>query len=180
MKPQQVLDFWFGEQAREMWWDKSDRFDALVRATLGEAHAEAAAGGLRDWTEAPDPCLALVILLDQVPRNVFRGTPRAFATDAQAREVARLAVDRGFDQGMDVDRRTFLFLPFEHSEDIRDQRLMVELTQARIGPGNALDYALKHLEIIERFGRFPHRNAILGRPSTEEEIEFLKQPGSSF
>ncbi|WP_207483347.1 DUF924 family protein [Arenibaculum pallidiluteum] len=180
MKPQQVLEFWFGERARTMWWEKSDRFDAEVRATLGAAHAEAAAGALDDWREAPEPCLALVILLDQVPRNIHRGTPRAFATDAQARAVTRIALDRRFDDGFDVDRRMFLYLPLEHSEDLADQELLVDLVRTRIGPGMYLDYAVRHRDIILRFGRFPHRNAILGRASTEDEVEFLKQPGSSF
>ncbi len=180
MKPGQVLDFWFGDEARPNWWEKSERFDALVRATLGEAHERAAAGRLAEWEEAPEPCLALVILLDQVPRNVHRGTPRAFATDSQARAVTRKAVDRRFDQPLDADGRLFLYLPLGHSEDLADQRLMVELAKDRIGPGEYLDYAVKHMEIIQRFGRFPHRNAILGRQSTEDEVEFLRQPGSSF
>lgn len=180
MKPRQVLEFWFGDQARPHWWDKSERFDALVRATLGEAHGRAAAGALDDWTETAESCLALVILLDQVPRNVHRGSPRAFATDAKARRATRLALERGFDAGLDAERRLFLYLPLEHSEDLADQRLMVELVRERIGDPEYLDFALRHQEIVERFGRFPHRNAALGRQSTEEEVEFLKRPGSSF
>ena len=180
MKPQQVLDFWFGEQARPLWWEKSERFDALVRATLGAAHEAAAAGALHGWQEAAEPCLALVILLDQVPRNIHRDTPRAFATDAKARAVARIGIERRFDAGFDADRRMFLYLPLEHSEDLADQELLVELVRERVGPGTYLDFAERHRDIIRRFGRFPHRNAILGRPSTEDEVEFLKQPGSSF
>jgi uncharacterized protein (DUF924 family) len=180
MKPRQVLEFWFGDQARPHWWDKLDRFDALVRATLGEAHARAAAGALDDWTETAESCLALVILLDQVPRNIHRGSPRAFATDAKARGVTRLALERGFDAGLEPERRLFLYIPLEHSEELADQRLMVELVRERIGDPEYLDSALRHMEIVERFGRFPHRNATLGRQSTEEEVEFLKRPGSSF
>ena len=110
----------------------------------------------------------------------FADTPRAFANDPAARALTKLAIERGYDAGLNLEERVFLYLPLEHSEDLADQRLSVELNRARIGDPEYTDYAEGHLRIIERFGRFPHRNRILGRPSTEEEIEFLKQPGSSF
>lgn len=180
MKPNDVLDFWFGDAAKPNWFAKSDRFDAEVRARLGAPFEAAAAGGLDDWREEARSCLALVILLDQVPRNLFRDTPRAFATDARALAVAELAVGRGYDAGLSPEERVFLYLPFEHSEDIGIQRRSVDLFRRNVGPGIFLDYAQRHLDIVERFGRFPHRNRILGRRSTEEEIEFLKQPDSAF
>jgi uncharacterized protein (DUF924 family) len=180
MKPNDVLDFWFSDEARPSWFVKSDRFDAEVRARLGKPFEAAASGGLDDWREEPRPCLALVILLDQVPRNLFRGTPRSFATDALALATAELAVGRGYDEGLTPEERVFLYLPFEHCEDIAIQRRSVELFRRNVGPGMFLDYAQRHLDVVERFGRFPHRNQILGRRSTEEELEFLKQPGSAF
>ncbi|WP_371821883.1 DUF924 family protein [Skermanella sp. TT6] len=175
-----INGFWFGPAARPNWFERSDAFDAEVRRLLLPAHEQAAANRLAEWRDDPRGCLALVILLDQVPRNVFRGSARAFATDAAARDLTRLAVERGYDGGFDRDERTFLYLPLEHSEDLADQRLSVELFRDRVGDPGYLDYAERHLRIIERFGRFPHRNRILGRVSTEEEEDFLKQPGSSF
>jgi uncharacterized protein (DUF924 family) len=175
-----VLGFWFSSATRLKWFEQSDAFDGEVHRLLLPLHDQAVAGRLTDWREHPEGCLASVILLDQVPRNVFRGTPRAFASDPAARDLAKLAIERGYDAGLDKDQRLFLYLPLEHSEDLADQRLSVEITRSRIGDPEYLDYAERHLRIIQRFGRFPHRNRILGRPSTEEEIEFLKQPGSSF
>ena len=128
--------------------------------------------------DAPESCLALVILLDQFPRNMFRGTGRAFAADALARAAAQTIVGRGWDRKMSTDERSFAYLPFEHSESLADQQRCCELMRP-LG-GETYRYALRHREIIARFGRFPHRNAALGRDSTPEEIEFLKTPGSGF
>jgi len=175
-----VLGYWFSSATRPNWFEKSDSFDAEVRRLLLPLHEQAATGRLADWREHPQGCLALVILLDQVPRNVFRDTPRAFASDLAAQALSKLAIERGYDTGLDRDQRMFLYLPLEHSENLADQRLSVEINRSRIGDPELMDYAEQHLRIIQRFGRFPHRNRILGRPSTEEEIEFLKQPGSSF
>jgi uncharacterized protein (DUF924 family) len=175
-----VLGFWFSSATRPNWFEKSDAFDAEVRRLLLPLHDQVAAGRLPEWREHPQGCLAMVILLDQVPRNVFRDTPRAFASDPAARALTKLAIERGYDAGFNLEERVFLYLPLEHSEDLADQRLSVEINRARIGDPEYTDYAEGHLRIIERFGRFPHRNRILGRPSTEEEIEFLKQPGSSY
>ncbi|WP_029007559.1 DUF924 family protein [Azospirillum halopraeferens] len=176
----EIVDFWFDDAVKSYWFRRSDSFDRAVRDTLLEHHEAAAAGRLDHWKEDVDGCLALCILLDQVPRNVFRGSPRSFATDAAARAVTRHALAEGFDLECTADERMFLYLPLEHSEDMEDQRLAVALFRERVGLAEAVDYAERHLAIIERFGRFPHRNAVLGRPSTPEEEAFLKEPGSSF
>lgn len=143
-------------------------------------HENALAGRLDAWAESIDGALALVIALDQFPRNMFRGTPRAFAADAKAREIADQAISRGFDRVLLPPKRGFLYLPFEHSEKLEDQKRCVALFEAAGDDADGLLWAVKHLRIIERFGRFPHRNRILGRESTPEEIEFLTQPDSSF
>jgi uncharacterized protein (DUF924 family) len=175
-----VLGFWFSPATRPNWFEKSDAFDAEVRRLLLPLHEQVASGRLPEWREHPQGCLASIILLDQVPRNVFRESPRAFASDPAAQALTKLAIERSYDAGLNAEERVFLYLPLEHSENLADQRLSVEINRARIGVPEYTDYAEGHLRIIERFGRFPHRNRILGRPSTEEEIEFLKQPGSSF
>jgi uncharacterized protein (DUF924 family) len=178
---EQVLGFWFAPERRKQWFEVSPDFDEEVRHVLGPPHEQAAAGRLEGWRDNPDGCLALCILLDQAPRNIFRGTPRAYATDPQARAVARHAVERGFDLALaDKDRRMFLYLPLEHSEELADQELCVALCRERIDDPEYLRYAERHREIVQRFGRFPHRNAILGRESTPEEEAFLKEPLSSF
>jgi len=177
--PQDVLAWWFAPETKPQWFGGGAAFDAAVRDRLGPLWTRAAEGLLDGWAVEPRGLLALVILFDQVPRNIFRGTARAFAGDARALALARLAVDRGFDQGMSVDERLFLYLPFEHAEDLADQERSVALFRA-LGDADYLDYALRHKDVIERFGRFPHRNAILGRPSTAAELAFLEQPGSSF
>ncbi|HJY79337.1 MAG TPA: DUF924 family protein [Burkholderiales bacterium] len=183
-----VLLFWFGAppergKAHKQWFVKDEAFDREVRSRFLGLHEDAADGKLAHLKETADGCLALIVLLDQFPRNMFRGTPRAFATDALALEAARPALARGFDRGMLAVERLFLYLPFEHSEALADQDLACELTRPldALEPGlEAYRYALLHRDIIRRFGRFPHRNAILGRPSTPAELEFLKGPGSSF
>ncbi|WP_338089144.1 DUF924 family protein [Nannocystis pusilla] len=140
----------------------------------------AASGALDGWGAAPRGALALVILLDQFPRNMFRGTPEAFASDAKAREVANAALDAGHEHALTQEERLFLYLPLEHSEELADQERCVELMRALDETPMWLDYAVRHRDVIARFGRFPHRNAVLGRESTAEECEFLMQPGSSF
>ncbi|WP_347137794.1 DUF924 family protein [Paracoccus sp. SSK6] len=168
-----VLDFWFSPEMEPHWFVKSDDIDARIRDGFAETHQAAHRRELDGWAETPDSALALVIVLDQFPRNIFRGTPRAFASDDLALEHARAAVDAGFDQQIDAGRRAFLYLPFEHSEDLPDQTRAVELFEALGDPGY-LDYAIQHRDIIQKFGRFPHRNAILDRPNTPDEEEFLK------
>ncbi len=176
----EVLDFWFGPGMTEKWFVKDPAFDTEVRRRLGALHEAAAAGGFGGWRNGAEGCLALIVLLDQVPRNLFRGQARAFATDAAARELTGHALARGFDAALTQDQRGFLYLPLEHSELLEDQDLSLRLTAALDeSPGWHL-WALPHRDIIARFGRFPHRNAALGRPSTPEEEAFLEQPNSSF
>lgn len=176
-----IFDFWYAPESRARWFDPTPTFDGEVRRALGSAHERAAAGLLKGWRGAAEGCLALCILLDQAPRNLFRGTPHAFATDAAARAIAAHAVDRGFDLAFDEDDwRLFFYVPFEHSEALADQERCVALQRERIRDPNYRRSAERHHDIIRRFGRFPHRNAILGRPSTPEEIAFLSEPFSSF
>jgi uncharacterized protein (DUF924 family) len=176
-----VLDFWFSEQTRPRWWDKDETFDAEVRRRFEAVHREAAAGKLAEWERTAEGALALIVSLDQFPRNMYRDTPRAFATDPQARAAAERAVGRGFDRQFDdADHRMFFYLPFEHSERIEDQDRCVALVRERCGAGDYPKYAEAHRDVIRRFGRFPHRNAILGRRNTPEEEAYLSQPGAGF
>lgn len=188
---QDVLDFWFLPpdnrdygQARGEWFRKDDAFDAHIRARFGTLIDAAIEGGLRAWDATPHGALARLIVLDQLTRNVYRGTPRAFAGDAQALALAVALTQAAQDQQLPPMLRAFAYLPFEHAEDLAMQARAVELfqllSQAQPGFDGMLDYAERHQEVIARFGRFPHRNAMLGRPSTPEEVEFLRQPGSSF
>jgi uncharacterized protein (DUF924 family) len=177
--PDEVLAFWVSDATSKHWFARSDEFDARLRDVLGPLHARAAAGELDDWTATPRGALALVILLDQAPRNLFRGSAQAFATDPAALRHARAVVDAGLDRDMTESERVFLYLPFEHTEDLADQNRCIELCSALPTPMYR-EFAVRHRDIIARFGRFPHRNALLGRDSTPEELEFLKQPGSSF
>lgn len=174
----EILRFWFGELTPAQWFGKSDETDRRCLAFLGP-HKLAAAISNEMLVRDADTALAAVIALDQFPRNMFRGTPRAFATDAKALGLAALAVERGLDAGMTREGRLFLYLPFEHSERIEDQARAVELISA-LGDEEWTRYAIAHQRIIARFGRFPHRNDVLRRVSTPEEIAFLKEPGSSF
>ena len=186
----EVLDFWFGPagspeygRSREAWFKKSEAFDDAIRARFLDLYLQAADGGMQAWRAAPDSLLALILVLDQFPRNLFRGTSRAFATDAQALAAAQLAVAQGFDRTLVPVQRWFVYLPFEHAEVLDLQRqCLVLFEDLRSDPDSTgtIDYARRHFEIIARFGRFPHRNAVLGRVSTPEEVEFLRQPGSGF
>lgn len=176
----EILGFWFGHLSPEQWFESDAAVDAAIREHFGDLQKRAAAGACDDWQETPEGALALVIVLDQFPRNLFRDTAKAFATDARARAVARRAVDRDFDMILPEARRQFLYLPFEHSEEIADQRLCLRLARERTSDVRFIDYAERHLKVIERFGRFPHRNKALGRESTEEEEEFLASGGGPF
>lgn len=172
-----VLRFWFDEHPKD-WFVKKQELDAEIRRRFQALHHEAASGALEGWLDAPRPCLARVILLDQFPRNMFRGEARAFASDALARAAARAILERGWDKAMTPSEQLFAYLPFEHSESLQDQDLSCELMKD-FGPEQR-QYAERHRDIIRRFGRFPHRNSSLGRQSTPAEIEFLKLPGSGF
>ena len=176
-----VLDFWFSERVKEKWWDKDADFDAEIRREFEATHKAALAGELDGWAETPDGALALIIALDQFPRNIYRDTPGAFAADGKAREVARLVLARELDrQVSEPEQRCFLYLPFEHSEDMEDQRLSVKLFRERVGTERNIEFAEAHLDVIEKYGRFPHRNAILGRPNTPEEDAYLEDPEAGF
>jgi uncharacterized protein (DUF924 family) len=175
----EVLTFWFSEESRRHWFAPTPEFDREIRERFADLSARAASGEPSAWEQTPDGCLALCVLLDQMPRNMARGTPRAFATDPKARDVAERAVGRGFDRGLPPERTQFLYLPFSHSERLADQERALALFEAA-GLDDALAYVRGHLAIIRRFGRFPHRNAILGRSSTPEEREFLAQDPESY
>ena len=176
--PQTVLAFW-RSAGPEKWFKKDTAFDDDIRRRFLETYEAVAAGQLAGWEQSAENALALAIVLDQFPRNMFRGSPRAFGTDPKALMLARGMVDRGMDLALQHRQRPFIYLPFEHSEQLADQERSVGLFAAH-GDANALKYAVAHHAIIARFGRFPHRNAALGRASTPEEIAFLETPGSSF
>ncbi len=179
-KPDDVLALWFAEGMAARWFKKDPGFDEEVRRKLLPLHARAATGQLDGWQESAKGALALAILFDQVPRNVYRDTPRAFATDAKALAVTRRAIDLGLDRQLDEAERMFLYLPLEHCEELEDQELCVRLMGELEANPQWCDYALRHRDIVARFGRFPHRNKILGREPTPEEEAFLKEPGSAF
>lgn len=186
-----ILAFWFGRpgepghgQPRAEWFRKDAAFDEAIRSRFLPDVEAALAGRLTAWADSPQGLLALLILLDQFPRNLFRGTARMFDGDAQARALAEGALAKGWDKNLNSVEKLFVYLPFEHSEALADQERSVALFAALAAeaPGNDgfLDYAWRHHDVIARFGRFPHRNAALGRPSTPEETTYLAQPGSGF
>ncbi|XWK88796.1 MAG: DUF924 family protein [Phormidium sp.] len=187
---QEILNFWFGTpdrsnygKPRDVWFSKNSEFDQQVKTRFLSDYELAASGKLNYWQDHPESCLALIILCDQFPRNMFRDRPKAFATDPQALAFAQYAVEREFDRQFIPVKRWFFYLPFEHSENLEHQRqslALFEQLRDDLDSVSCIDYAIKHLKIIERFGRFPHRNQILGRETTPEEAEFLKEPVSSF
>jgi len=174
-----VLRFWFEETERERWFKKDEAFDQRVRDRFLDLHVLVAAMPTDACLKDAETALAAVIACDQFPRNVFRGSPCAFATDAKALSLAEAALARSWDADMTHDQRLFLYLPFEHAEDAAAQARCVALMSG-LADKDLVRWAEAHKAIIDRFGRFPHRNAILGRASTAEELEFLEQPGSSF
>ena len=174
-----VVRFWFEELTPKEWYGPPERVDAEIAARFGETYETLRGGVPPDWLETPRGFLAAILVLDQFPRNMFRGEPRAFATDKEALALAKQAIAAGVDAKLPRAQRAFIYMPFQHSENAEDQARSVGLFMALRNPVN-LDYAIRHQDIIERFGRFPHRNAILDRYSTAEEWDFLKQPGSSF
>jgi len=174
-----VLRFWFKEAGPKQWFAKDAAFDADLRRRFLALHERVAAEPVQALLADGRTALAAIVVLDQMSRNMFRSSPRAFATDAKALELADAAVAAGLDRGLTKDERQFLYLPFEHAESREVQARAVSL-MAQLGDPEATRYAEMHKVIIDRFGRFPHRNAVLGRPSTQEEAEFLTQPDSSF
>ena len=193
-----LLSFWFGDDPDDvvaakaqagLWWGHSPETDELLREQFGAAAAAAAAGLLDRWCGSPRGRLAVILLLDQIPRAIRRGTPGAFAEDVKALQVAAQGLESGADRLLRPIERLFAYLPYEHSEDLADQQKSVELFKElaasvpetqRATFEDFIDYAERHRAVIARFGRFPHRNLILGRESTQEEIAFLEEPGSSF
>jgi uncharacterized protein (DUF924 family) len=177
--PAVVLAFW-REAGPNRWFTRDEAFDASVRENFLATYQAAAAGELSDWEATAEGALALVIVLDQFPRNMFRGHPRSFATDPQARAAAKNAVARGFDLALPPVQRPFIYMPFQHSENLADQeeslRLFHRLAAEVPAMAGYIEYAEHHLEVVRRFGRFPHRNAVLGRASTAAELEFLRRP----
>ena len=171
---QDVLEFWFSDEARSAWFQSSPAFDQTIRKRFGELFARAATGELKTWQTSAEGCLALSILLDQIPRNMFRGDPRAFATDDRALAVAEHALAQGFDRELASEEKQFLYLPFMHSESLANQLRALALFESQ-GMDENRRFAEEHVAIIRRFGRFPHRNAIFGRPSTEAETEYLNE-----
>jgi uncharacterized protein (DUF924 family) len=189
MQPQQVLDFWFTDRVLKLCFERDDTFDAELRTRFGSAVAEACGGGFDDWRGSAEGTLALLLLIDQMSRNIYRGSPQAFAGDARGLAIAEQAVAAGFDRRFDFPKRRFFYLPYEHSEDPKVQKRGLPLFSALAVDSTAehdveaavqLLYAARHAEIIFRFGRYPHRNAVLGRVSTPAEEAFLKEPISSF
>lgn len=198
MTIEEILDFWFGSNpddaavAKEksaLWWSKNPRMDDEIRQRFENFVRKVAAGELSDWQSKPAGRLALILLTDQVPRNIYRDSPRAFAYDAKALALCVNGIDQGLDLKLRPIERVFFYLPLEHAESVEHQQRavkyfgeLVALVRAEQKPtfNEYLDFAVRHHDIIARFGRFPHRNRILGRQSTPEEVAFLAEPGSSF
>lgn len=176
--PADVMAFW-AEAGEKKWFRKDEAFDRLMRERFAALHAAAAEGRLAEWEGTPEGSLALILLLDQFSRNMFRGDPHCFAQDAMAVAVARKSLEAGFDRQVEPRLRAFFYMPFMHSETIGDQERCVALFHALLGATEGLKYALEHRQIIRRFGRFPHRNAILGRHTTPAEQAFLDGGGFS-
>ncbi|MEZ5756738.1 MAG: DUF924 family protein [Emcibacteraceae bacterium] len=175
----QVIDFWFHEISPEKWWKKDVAFDRDVKSRFYEIYKKAALGELVDWRYKPLSSLAEIIILDQFPRNMFRDKKQAFATDPLAVCLSQVAVDKGFDKELTIDQRAFLYMPLMHSESPEIHK-SAELLFSAEGMENYYEFELKHKAIIDRFGRYPHRNKILGRRMKKAEEEFLKEPNSSF
>jgi len=172
-----VIDFWFNN--KQKWFVKEPEFDTLIKEKFLTIYNQAINRELENWKNKAESLLSLVLVLDQFPRNMFRDTPQAFSGDEISLFLAKEAIEKGFDLKLNSDQRMFLYMPLMHSELLLDQKLSVEL-YSKMGNINTLNYAIAHHDIIVRFGRFPHRNKILGRISTLQELEFLRTPNSSF
>ena len=193
-----IVDFWFGsaqdtqticDQKKSLWWQKNQETDQLIKSQYGELVDEVYSGNCEEWLKTSAGVLASIITLDQFPRNIYRGSERSFAYDHRALEISKQMMADGGHQDLSLIQRVFAFLPYEHSENMDDQVTSIKLFEelVQLAPDNEkevfkgfYDFALKHHEIIEKFGRYPHRNIILGRNSTKEELAFLERPGSSF
>ncbi|MDF1645036.1 MAG: DUF924 domain-containing protein [Pseudomonadales bacterium] len=176
---QKILEFWFEEIDQSQWWLKNEEFDQMIIDRFSSIHAQAIRCELFEWRTTPEGRLAEVIVIDQFSRNMFRDSAESFKYDALALILSQEAVLTGSDQALNATQRSVLYLPFMHSESSRIHEISLTLHQQN-GIQSSLDFEIKHKNIIDRFGRYPHRNKILGRPSTEQELEFLKLPGSGF
>ena len=175
---QEIIHFWFEETAPQLWFQISEEFDNTIKDCFSVTYDMAKEGLSNNWNDEAEGALALCIVLDQFPRHMFRGNKRAYESDAKALTLVKQAIQRGFDQVLEPVKRGFLYLPFQHAEDLHDQERSVELyTRMKDVNEAGYMYALRHHDAIKRFGRFPHRNAILGRESTPEELEFIKTKG---
>ncbi len=175
----QILEFWFDEIEPRQWWQKSDDFDRNISERFGKLHNMARAGELFTWRETPQGALAEIILLDQFSRNIYRDKPESFACDPMAVALSQCAINQGFDSQLGEDQRVFFYMAFMHSESRIIHQQAVRYFE-QLGIESYLDFEMKHKAIIDKFGRYPHRNLILGRSTTDEELEFLKLPNSSF
>ena len=176
---EEIINFWFVETPPKNWFVKDTDFDQLITDRFSKLHAEANANELFAWRDTPPGCLAEIIILDQFSRNIYRDNPQAFASDPLALCIAQYAVAAGFDKQLPVEQRSFIYMPYMHSESLLIHDIAVELF-SQPGMENNLDFEIQHQNIIKRLGRYPHRNKILGRKSSPEEEEFLTQPGSGF
>ncbi|WP_455196917.1 DUF924 family protein [Kaarinaea lacus] len=170
--PADILDFWFSEKVKPLWFNSTPDFDAQLKERYADIYRAALNGQLSKWQQTADGCVALVVILDQFPLNMYRGLPESFAGEALARDITRKAVSKGFDKQIPDEQKAFLYMPLMHSENIVDQDLSVQLFEAA-GLTENLRFANHHRDIVQRFGRFPHRNKILGRTSTQAELDYL-------
>jgi uncharacterized protein (DUF924 family) len=177
MNSTKILNFWFSKDNSTKWFTKSKDFDSLIINKFLAIYNKAANGDLDDWKQEPEGMLALIIILDQFPRNMFRDSAKSFAGDAKALSYAKEAIAKEIDKKLLLQQRRFIYMPFMHSENLEDQNISVQLFAA---DETSYKYAVRHREIIQKFGRFPHRNNLLGRESTKEEVDFLKTPNSTF
>ena len=172
---QDVLTFWFAEENKPRWFKSTDTFDRIITERFRDTYRAAVENQLAFWEQTPRGCLALVVILDQFPLNMFRGKPECYSTEASARRLAGLAIENGFDSQLNDEEKAFLYMPYMHSEDLADQDRSVALFTGA-GLTKYLRWAEHHRDIVRRFGRFPHRNAIIGRASTTEELDYLTSP----
>lgn len=179
MTSKDVLTFWFEELTPKDWWTKNDSLDQSIEERFAQLHRQASLGELFEWRKTAKGSLAEIIVLDQFSRNIYRDSAKAFAQDAQALTLAQVAIEKGYNQQLSQSEQQFLYLPFMHSESKKIHEEAVKL-YAQLESDYGYDFELKHKEIIDRFGRYPHRNKALGRQSSPDELEFLQQPGSSF
>lgn len=174
-----IIEFWFSELKPSQWWHKDVAFDAMIKTRFGQLHDQAKSGELFHWRDTALGSLAEIIVLDQFSRNIYRDQPESFLYDPLALALAQSSINKGFDKDLPQTERSFMYLPFMHSESVRIHEEAIKLYEA-LGNKANLAFEIKHKEIIDRFGRYPHRNTILGRVSSDDEIAFLKQPNSSF